>query len=449
VRNSSSSQSDPPSNQSRTSPTIRLQGLGKCYRLFRNPRDRLKQALWPGSRRYYDEFWALRSIDLAIQAGETVGIVGRNGSGKSTLLQLICETVTATEGTVSVAGRIAALLELGAGFNHEFSGHDNIYLNGGLLGLSEAEIHARYAAIIAFADIGDFIHQSVKTYSSGMVVRLAFAIAAHVDADILIIDEALAVGDAYFTQKCMRFLRDFRERGGTLLFVSHDMGAVANLCDRAVLLEKGRATLIGSAKDVCERYLQTLYDELRPRRHDDSNAATTAAAAVATDTDVATAMPFADSTAFGVGGARITSVRVVDRLGEPIRLAAGGDDVRVIIEARCDAELFNPMLGFLVKDRLGQYLFGENTYATSLGRPLMTRVGDRLIAEFRFTLPYLADGDIIIAAAVAEGTQTQHVQHHWVHDAYVLKVKTDATPQGLFHIPMERITLELAPRSGG
>lgn len=424
---------------------LRVSQLGKCYRLFKKPRDRVKQALLPGNRRYYEEFWALRNVDFSVARGDTMGIVGRNGSGKSTLLQMICGTVTPTEGTVIHNGRIAALLELGAGFNHEFTGHDNIYLNGGLLGLTHAEIESRYDAILAFADIGHFIHQPVKTYSSGMTVRLAFAIAAHVNAEILVIDEALAVGDAFFTQKCMRFLREFKEQSGTLLFVSHDMGAVTNLCDHALLLEHGVASMQGTAKDVCERYLQRLYDDMKPAAQ--TAAVTTAHVDHARDTDEA--MPFADSTAFGVGGARITAVRVLDENAKPLVTASGGEGVRVIIEVRCDAELFNPMIGFLIKDRLGQYLFGDNTYAQSLGQPLATRVGDRLTAEFRFELPHLATGDFIVAAAVAEGTQTQHVQHHWVHDAFVIKVQAKNTPQGLFHVPMQRVSLSLTPRKLG
>jgi lipopolysaccharide transport system ATP-binding protein len=422
-----------------TDVAIRTEQLGKCYRLFDRPQDRLKQALWPRGPRRYREFWALRNLDLEVQRGETVGIVGRNGSGKSTLLQLICRTVQPTEGEVQVRGRIAALLELGAGFNLELSGHDNVFLNGSLLGLTMPEIEARYDAILAFADIGDFIRQPIKTYSSGMVVRLAFAIAAHVDAEILVIDEALAVGDAFFTQKCMRYLRAFRERG-TLLFVSHDMGSVVNLCERAVLLERGEALAIGPAKTVCERYLQHLYDELKPH----------AVKPPAADADLIEATepaPFADASAFGAGGARIHSVQLLDEAERPLSLIQGGEAVKLRIVADGMAALFNPMLGFLLKDRLGQYLFGDNTYAATLGRPLMTEARDRLLAEFHFRMPQLANGEYIIAAAIAEGTQSDHVQHHWVHDALAIKVEAREGAQGLFQVPMQRVTLSLLPRA--
>ena len=202
-------------------PVIQAEGVGKNYRLYATPRDRLKQLFASGRHRYYREFAALSDVSFDVRRGETVGIIGRNGSGKSTLLQMVCGTLQPTAGRITTHGRIAAILELGAGFSPEFSGRENIFLNGYIVGLTRPEIEARLDAICAFADIGDFIGQPIKTYSTGMVVRLAFAVMAHVDAEILVIDEALAVGDARFVQKCMRFLREFKERG-TLLFVSHD-----------------------------------------------------------------------------------------------------------------------------------------------------------------------------------------------------------------------------------
>jgi len=220
---------------------IKVENLSKCYHIYDQPHDRLKQIVLPRlggfvgltPKQYYQEFWALRDVSFEVKKGETVGIIGRNGSGKSTLLQMICGTLNPTSGSIQTQGRIAALLELGSGFNPEFTGRENVYMNGAVLGLSREEIDARFDAIAAFADIGQFIEQPVKTYSSGMMVRLAFAVIAHVDADILVIDEALAVGDAFFTQKCMRFLRAFMKTG-TVLFVSHDTGSVRNLCARAI-----------------------------------------------------------------------------------------------------------------------------------------------------------------------------------------------------------------------
>lgn len=217
---------------------ICVKNVTKTYQIYDKPQDRLKQSLWRGRKQFYSEFKALDDVSLEVKKRETVGIIGGNGSGKSTLLQIICGTLAPTAGTVEVNGRVAALLELGSGFNPEFTGRENVYMNASILGLSREEIDAKYDEILAFADIGAFVDQPVKTYSSGMVVRLAFAVIAHVDADILVVDEALSVGDAVFTQKCMRFIRLFQARG-TLLFVSHDIGAVQNLCRSAIWLAHG------------------------------------------------------------------------------------------------------------------------------------------------------------------------------------------------------------------
>ncbi|TVQ85343.1 MAG: ABC transporter ATP-binding protein [Chromatiaceae bacterium] len=246
---------------------IRVQGLGKCYQIYAQPQDRLKQSVMPRLRsllglpatNYYREFWALRDVSLDVSRGETVGIIGRNGSGKSTLLQVICGTLTPTVGTVDIRGRIAALLELGTGFNPDFSGRDNVFLNGSLLGLERDEIAARFDRIAAFADIGDFIEQPVKTYSSGMVVRLGFAVAINVDPDILIIDEALAVGDELFQRKCFSRIESMRDAGATILFVSHSGSAVVELCDRAVLLDEGERIATGVPKTIVGRYQRLLY----------------------------------------------------------------------------------------------------------------------------------------------------------------------------------------------
>ncbi len=245
-------------------PVIEVRGMGKVYPIYDKPHHRLMQMVVGGNQRWYREFEALRDINFTIQRGETVGIVGRNGSGKSTLLQIICGTLAPSTGDVRVRGRVAALLELGAGFNPEFTGRENVYLNGSVLGLTRSEIDKRFDEIAAFADIGEFIEQPVKSYSSGMAMRLAFSVMAHVDADILIIDEALAVGDAFFTQKCMRYLREFKSRG-TLLFVSHDSSAVTGLCERAVWLDHGRQQACGTAKEVVHAYLEAFMAERQGR----------------------------------------------------------------------------------------------------------------------------------------------------------------------------------------
>lgn len=245
---------------------ISVQNVGKCYQIYDHPRDRLRQFIMPRlqkavgkkPRRYFREFWALQNVSFDVRKGETIGIIGRNGSGKSTLLQMICGTTTPTSGEAKANGRIAALLELGAGFNPEFTGRENVYMNAAILGLSREETDARLDAILAFADIGDFVDQPVKVYSSGMYVRLAFSVAVNVDPQILIVDEALSVGDLAFQNKCILKIRELRAKGTTLLFVAHDLSIVQTMCDRVAWLQNGQMVMIGDAIPVCQEYYASM-----------------------------------------------------------------------------------------------------------------------------------------------------------------------------------------------
>ncbi|GAB3259916.1 ABC transporter ATP-binding protein [Chitinimonas naiadis] len=436
-------------------PVIQITNLTKRYPIYERPHHRLLEGLF-GSHRYRKEFVALDGISFEVARGETIGIIGKNGSGKSTLLQLICGTLTPSEGSVAINGRIAALLELGAGFNPEFTGIENVYLYATILGLSRGEIDQRLEAILAFADIGDFVYQPVKTYSSGMYVRLAFAVVAHVDADILVVDEALAVGDAFFTQKCMRFLRRFRENG-TILFVSHDSGAVVNLCDRAIWLDHGQMQLAGDAKTVCERYLAANYNQgsgaldaltpaeppaavpvpalpVRDQRLDWLNVSP-----LRNDIEVFSFDPSAEY--FGTSAAHITSVMLLDEAGHPLSWVVGGELVQVRIAAHTRADLERPIIGFLLKDRLGQFLFGDNTFLSHQFQPVATPAGGSLQASFQFRMPILPPGDYSLCAALSDGTQDHHVVHQWIHDAILLKSHSSSVTTGLLGIPMQSVTL--------
>lgn len=440
---------------------IRVEGVSKVYHLYSAPHDRLKQFLFPRGRRllglppsqHYREFRALDDVSFTVRKGETVGIIGRNGSGKSTLLQIICGTLTPSSGQVQVNGRVAALLELGSGFNPEFTGRENVFLNAGLLGLSSEQTKAKFSEIEAFADIGDFIDQPAKTYSSGMMVRLAFAVIAHVDADILIIDEALAVGDAFFTQKCMRFLREFMKTG-TILFVSHDAGAIKNLCSECIWLETGQVFLHGSPKDVCERYLRAFYEveqgvgtttrlrEARPKADKvgrDQRLEYINASNLRNDLQIFDFDPEAES--FGQGGATITHVSILDENDTPLAWAVGGEPVRLHIAAVCEKDIDAPIIGFYVKDRLGQTLFGDNTYLSYAERPHRCGKGATVHAVFHFEMPRLATGNYTVTAALADGTQEEHVMHHWIHDALHFKAVASSIAVGLIGIPMRDITL--------
>lgn len=458
---------------------IRVQNLSKCYQIYATPRDRLKQFVVPtlcrifpplrkffstinhqlstGVPVFYKEFWALKDVSFEVKKGETFGIIGRNGSGKSTLLQMICGTLTPSSGSIQTNGRIAALLELGSGFNPEFTGRENVYMNASVLGLTNEEIDTRFDEIVAFADIGDFIEQPVKTYSSGMMVRLAFAVIAHVDADILVVDEALAVGDAFFTQKCMRFLRAFMEKG-TVLFVSHDTGSVVNLCSKAVLLQHGQAVEIGTPKEVTEHYLATLYElnqEVDGVQTDYSNMpvgqvensseyrdmreALINVSALRNDIEVFQFKP--DQAGFGTGDAKITSVRLLDQGGARLSWVVGGEDVILDIRCLASKDILHPIIGFLFKDRLGQVVFADNTFLVYQHSPQSVAQGCELVARFEFRLPVLPAGDYSITAALAEGSQDTHVQHHWMHDALIVRVHASSVCQGLIGVPMKTIKL--------
>ena len=447
-------------------PAIHVENLGKSYQIYPAPQDRLKQSIVPRlqrwmrplapligraiePRQYYREFWALRDVSFDTKVGETVGIIGPNGSGKSTLLQLICGTLSPSTAEAFVRGRIGALLELGSGFNTEFTGRENVYLNGTVLGLTRVEIDERLDDILAFADIGDFIDQPVKTYSSGMAVRLAFAVIAHIDADVLIIDEALAVGDAYFQQKCMRWLRQFRERG-TLLFCGHDTGAVINLCHHAIWLDHGAVRGAGPAKEVCEAYMASVYarstgltdESVRPAKRD--HVGIPMIDRKIDLSQIVEVLEFnGDSASFGSGDATILDARMLGINGNELGLVRGGEEVQVVVKIRTNADIENPIVGFFVKDRLGQPLFGDNTFLQYRNSNLRATAGTLIEAKFAFELPFLRSGDYSITAAIASGSIEQHVQHHWLHDSIIFKVHSPFRNGVIVAIPMQSITLEL------
>jgi lipopolysaccharide transport system ATP-binding protein len=432
---------------------IKVDHLSKMYQMYNQPQDRLKQFIFPRLRRligrqpktYFHEFWALSDVSFEVKKGETVGIVGRNGSGKSTLLQLICGTLTPTGGSVQTNGRIAALLELGSGFNPEFTGRENVFLNGAVLGLTNDEINARFADIAAFADIGEFIDQPVKTYSSGMMVRLAFAVIAHVDADILVIDEALAVGDTVFTQKCFRFLRRFMENG-TILFVSHDVNSVNNLCQLAVWLDRGSTRMFSGATDVTRAYTQycnqQIYGESVKLNSLKGDIAVNARSEKKIDSETRISFydDIANSDGWKTGAAEILGVSITGGDGEPVTTLLGGEKVVLKIQAIAYQPLSSPILGFFVKDRLGQSLFGEHTY-TYVQPPCAVSAGERLEAEFVFSIPLLPNGEYSMTVSIVDGDPYVGVSHHWLHDAVIFTVQSPKLRYGLMGIAFDSVSM--------
>ncbi len=334
---------------------LRVDKVSKQYRIYERPGDRLKESITRGRLRRHKEFWALRDVDFQIEAGTTVGIVGPNGCGKSTLLQIISGTLAPTHGDVWHEGRIAALLELGAGFDPEFTGVENVYMNASLLGLSRRETDVLFPAIERFAEIGPFLYQPVKSYSSGMYVRLAFAIAASVDPDILIIDEALAVGDAVFQHRCLRRLKELRERGTTVLFVSHDAAAVRALCSRALLLKAGTLMADGKPADVLNQYQKIIME--REKAYEADTASITQPDFAAEESS----RPLDYSYRHGNGSAEIFGGTLKDATNRELHITESGGAASLRILARFLRDVEDPVIGFLIRNRHGIHVYGTNT----------------------------------------------------------------------------------------
>ena len=384
---------------------ISLNNVSKCFKRYAHPADRLKELLLPGKSRS-DEFWALRDIDLEIPKGKTVGIVGRNGSGKSTLLQIIAGTLTPTTGKVQVKGRVSALLELGSGFNPEFTGRQNVFFNGRLLGLSQQEIEEKFDDIAGFADIGDFIEQPVKTYSSGMFVRLAFAVAVNVNPDILIVDEALAVGDVVFQHRCMRRMRTLMDSGVTTLFVSHDSGAIKTLCNSAVMIHDGQIYTSGLPNAVIIEYMKLLTElELDIEQTDvesKSSSQNNFHDLLCNGVDVKQSSSNVKLTRRGNGKAVIEEVSLVNQSQEYAESPIFGfnEEVTLTVHLKVNTPLQGCILGFYICDKNGNEILGSNTLEEN--RPIgKLSAGDALQIQFKFKLP-LRTGSYSLTVAGTE-----------------------------------------------
>lgn len=369
---------------------IKIENLSKCYHIYETPRDRLKQFVLPCLQRrfgllpkqYFSEFWALKDVSFEVKKGKTVGIIGRNGSGKSTLLQMICSTLNPTLGSVTTRGRIAALLELGSGFNPQFTGRENVYLNGAVLGLSAAEVDARFDEIASFADIGKFIERPVKTYSSGMVVRLAFAVAINVNPDILVVDEALAVGDAAFQRKCMRKIGELSDAGVTLLFVSHSMETVKQICGEALYLVRGTAVEFGAAKQVCISYERDLFGASRKAETNQPGALVDPPKSdqQILDPDLLET----DEKTYGDGRVQISEVVIRNQHQQRTNILDPSAPYVFSYKAIFSAPVALPVFGMMITNREGICIFGANTQNHSLSQRSFVE-GDEVRIEFQVT----------------------------------------------------------------
>ena len=382
-----------------------VQNVSKRFRLYGRVSDRLLEALPFGSNRLHSEFWALKNVSFSVQPGEILGIVGPNGSGKSTLLQVVSGILQPTTGRVSVEGRVAALLELGAGFNPEFSGRENVFLNGEIMGLSRSETQKLFPLIEAFAEIGDYINRPVKEYSSGMYVRLAFATAIHVDPDVLIVDEALAVGDAIFANRCIKKLDELKQRKVTILFVSHDLGIVKRLCHRAILMLNGQVACTGTPTDVVNRYVALVHDQQ----------------AFCTSSE-----KLSGNSRHGDGTSAIDAISIFSSTGDDTCTVRSGEQVVVRLSASFRRASIHPVAGILIRNRLGTDVFGTNTNVedTTLGE---FQPGDSASVDFEFRCQ-LSRGEYTITAAMqnADGSSQD-----WIDDAVAFTVISEKQTAGI------------------
>lgn len=420
---------------------VRADALGKCYRLYDRPIDRLKEIILPGRREYARKFWALKGLSATILRGETVGVVGSNGAGKSTFLQLLCGIIPPSEGRIEVSGKVTALLELGAGFDPELTGRENVRIAGAVLGLSRQEIDERFSRIVEYSELGEFIDQPVKTYSNGMFVRLAFSVAINVDPDILVIDEVLAVGDVKFRQKCMASMKDFCARG-TVIFASHDFDAVTELCSRALWIEKGRLVMDGQPKHVLEKYLQYTYEGTIPERVGDGGADPLMRTEGACASDGGPAVDggeIASETGsqgdgrrqFGDRRARITRVEIGSPdIGPGVVRAGSPCEIRLYVEASGSVQ--RPIFGFAIRDRLGRNLMGDNSALMGKELPSLEPGRGYVVTFLIPSWPNLLEEDYTLSVAIADGTIHEHSQCHWVHDAVVFRSLSVKMPGGLF-----------------
>ncbi len=421
---------------------IQVQGLSKCYQIYDQPRDRLKQFILPrmqrlvanAPRQYFREFWALRDVSFEVSKGETIGIIGRNGSGKSTLLQIITGTLAPTAGSATTRGRVAALLELGAGFNPEFTGRENVYLNGALLGLSREKIDQHFDEIAAFADIGDHIEQPVKTYSSGMFVRLAFAVQAHLETDILIVDEALAVGDVFFQQKCANLMRE-KLANCTKLLVTHDLHAVHNFCSRVLVMQNGRLVFDGNVREGIETYLRSSHNEVF------SDPAVRKLETRSPDPVPPQALGehrISEDIMGGQGNVKFAavSVRINGQSIQANRATVFANDlIELVMDVQASTAMQELILGYLIVDRNGMYVCGDNTI--SLRRQFAMREGESSKIHLTFRWPAIADGAYTITLGIGRGSDPlNHVIECWAHSVFAFDSIAHDPVHGLFTNPI-------------
>ena len=418
---------------------IKVDHLSKMYKLYDKPTDRVKEAMGirlKGKKQYYQEHYALRDVSIDVKRGETVGIVGTNGSGKYTILKIITGTLNPTAGNVTVNGRISALLELGAGFNMEYTGIENVYLNGTMMGFSRAEIDSRLDDILSFADIGDFVNQPVKTYSSGMFVRLAFAVAINIDPEILIVDEALSVGDVFFQVKCYHKFEEFKKMGKTILFVSHDLGSISKYCDRVVLLNKGQKIAEGRPKKIVDMYKQILVNQ--EAEHDikqEGDTAQVMAASASGDTWKSQLDLNPNLLEYGERFAEIVDFALIDDQGNISNNIVKGTDFSIRMKVRFNRDLQDPIFAFTIKDLQGTEVTGTNTmYENVSSGPV--KAGEERIVTFTQNMN-LQGRNYLLSLGCVGFSDNKFVVYHRLYDVCDIDVISDKNTVGFYDMDSE------------
>ncbi len=413
---------------------IQVKNLEKAYKLYDKPSDRLKEALGLSRKKKYKEHYALKGVDLTIYQGETVGIIGTNGSGKSTILKIITGVLNPTGGSVEVSGRISALLELGAGFNMEYNGIENIYLNGTMIGFSKKEIDDKMQDILSFADIGDYVYQPVKTYSSGMFVRLAFAVAINIEPEILIVDEALSVGDVFFQAKCYHKFEEFKEMGKTIVFVSHDLSSISKYCDRVVLLNQGVKLGEGSPKEMIDAYKQVLVGQYPVSGESDKN--------LLDDKDIAAAAALAgkkspesnilnpDLLEYGTKAAVIETYKITDDIGRETGAVLKGKKCSVSMKVRFEEDIEEPIFAFTIKNIKGVEITGTNTMVE---KAFLQPVKAGSVMEITFTQVIdLQGGEYLLSLGVTGFEKEEFQVYHRLYDVMNMTVISDKDTVGYY-----------------
>ena len=420
--------------------SIKVDGVSKAYNLYNNSKDRLKEILSITGKQHHEQYYALKNINFDVKKGETFGIIGTNGAGKSTLLKLITGVATPTDGTIEVDGKISALLELGAGFNKNYTGIENIYLNGTMMGYTREEMEKKVNAIVEFADIGEFINQPVKTYSSGMFARLAFAVAINIEPEILIVDEALSVGDVFFQNKCYKKFEELRAKNITVIFVSHDIGTVKQLCSRVLWIEKGVQQMVGDSTEVCNEYSNSILNkrakEYEKNIKERTETDVTVTDLVDLDLDELPEIAYTNESILN-DNVKIISCYLADEEGKRVSSCMAGEKYTLSLFFTSKVNIENCIVGFVVETVKGLWIINCNSLNTGIKKGVRIRKGTLNRADFTFEMPSIVNGDYVIGVAVSEGNLMEFKVLTWLYNVLYLQITNVPGNDGILKLDSE------------